>query len=32
VPKNLDWRRFVDMKYVWAAQDALGLPRRPASL
>ena len=32
VPKNLDWRNFVDMKYVWAAQDALGLPRRPASL
>ena len=32
VPAGLDWRKYVDMKYVWAAQDALGLPRRPASL
>lgn len=32
VPKDLDWRKYVDMKFVWAAQDALGLPRRPASL
>lgn len=32
LPKGLDWRKFVDMKYVWAAQDALGIPRRPASL
>lgn len=32
VPKNLDWRKFVDMQYVWAAQQALGLPKRPASI
>ena len=32
VPKGLDWRKYVDMKYVWAAQEALGLPKRPASL
>ncbi|MGH6922999.1 MAG: ABC transporter substrate-binding protein [Propylenella sp.] len=32
VPADLDWRPFVEMKYVWAAQEALGLPKRPASL
>ncbi|MGQ7794315.1 ABC transporter substrate-binding protein [Faunimonas sp. B44] len=32
VPENLEWRDYVDMKYVWAAQEALGLPKRPASL
>jgi ABC-type nitrate/sulfonate/bicarbonate transport system substrate-binding protein len=32
VPQGLDWRPFVDMTYVWAAQEALGLPKRPASL
>lgn len=32
LPKGLDWRKYVDMKYVWAAQKALGLPKRPASL
>lgn len=32
VPKDMDWRKIVDMKYVWAAQKALGLPKRPASL
>jgi ABC-type nitrate/sulfonate/bicarbonate transport system substrate-binding protein len=32
VPKDLDWRKYVDMKYVWAAQEALGLPKRPTSL
>lgn len=32
LPKNFDWRKYVDMKYVWAAQKALGLPKRPASL
>jgi ABC-type nitrate/sulfonate/bicarbonate transport system substrate-binding protein len=32
VPKGLDWKKFVDMKYVWAAQKALGMPQRPASL
>jgi ABC-type nitrate/sulfonate/bicarbonate transport system substrate-binding protein len=31
-PKGLDWRKYVDMKYVWAAQKALGLPKRPESL
>jgi ABC-type nitrate/sulfonate/bicarbonate transport system substrate-binding protein len=32
LPEGIDWRNYVDMTYVWAAQDALGLPRRPASL
>jgi ABC-type nitrate/sulfonate/bicarbonate transport system substrate-binding protein len=32
VPADVDWRQYVEMKYVWAAQDALGIPRRPASL
>jgi ABC-type nitrate/sulfonate/bicarbonate transport system substrate-binding protein len=32
LPKGLDWRKNVDMKYVWAAQKSLGLPQRPASL
>jgi ABC-type nitrate/sulfonate/bicarbonate transport system substrate-binding protein len=32
IPKNLDWRKVVDMKYVWAAQKSLGLPQRPASV
>ncbi|HZD92125.1 MAG TPA: ABC transporter substrate-binding protein [Pseudolabrys sp.] len=32
VPKDFDWHKVVDMKYVWAAQKALGLPQRPASL
>lgn len=32
LPAGLDWRKYMDMKYVWAAQEALGLPRRPASL
>jgi ABC-type nitrate/sulfonate/bicarbonate transport system substrate-binding protein len=32
VPADVDWRKYVDMKYVWAAQEALGLPKRPASL
>ena len=32
LPEGLDWRKYVDMKYVWAAQEALGLPKRPASL
>ncbi|MDH3242505.1 MAG: ABC transporter substrate-binding protein [Alphaproteobacteria bacterium] len=32
VPAGLDWRKFVDMKYVWAAQDSLGIPRRPKTL
>lgn len=32
LPKGFNWRKYVDMKYVWAAQKALGLPKRPASL
>lgn len=32
LPKGLDWRKYVDMKYVWAAQEAVGIPKRPASL
>jgi ABC-type nitrate/sulfonate/bicarbonate transport system substrate-binding protein len=32
LPEGLDWRKYVDMTYVWSAQDALGLPKRPPSL
>jgi len=32
VPEGLDWRPFVDLSYLWKAQEALGLPRRPASI
>jgi ABC-type nitrate/sulfonate/bicarbonate transport system substrate-binding protein len=32
VPKGLKWRKYVEMKYVWAAQKALGIPKRPVSL
>ncbi len=32
LPKGLQWRKFMDLKYVWAAQEALGMPKRPASL
>jgi len=32
LPAGFDWRPYVDMKYVWAAQKALGLPKRPASI
>ena len=32
VPEDVEWRDYVDMTFVWAAQDALGLPRRPESL
>jgi ABC-type nitrate/sulfonate/bicarbonate transport system substrate-binding protein len=32
VPEGLDWRQHIDLTYVWAAQEALGLPKRPASL
>ena len=31
VPAGIDWRDYWDLTYLWAAQDALGLPRRPAS-
>ena len=32
LPADLNWRDYVDLKYLWAAQDALGLPRRPSSV
>jgi len=32
VPEGTDWREYVEMKYVWAAQEALGLKKRPESL
>jgi hypothetical protein len=32
VPKGVDWRKYMDLTYLWAAQDALGIPRRPAKL
>lgn len=32
VPAGVDWRKYFDLKYIWAAQKALGLPQRPPSL
>lgn len=32
LPEGIEWREYVDMKYVWAAQETLGLPKRPASI
>jgi len=32
LPEGLDWRNYVDMKYVWAAQEELGIAKRPASV
>jgi hypothetical protein len=32
VPEGTNWRDYVDMKYVWAAQEALGLPKRPDTI
>lgn len=32
LPEGLDWRQFVEMKYVWAAQEELGMTKRPPSL
>lgn len=32
LPEGLDWRPYFDFTYLWAAQDALGLERRPPSL
>ncbi|MGH9246825.1 MAG: ABC transporter substrate-binding protein [Acidimicrobiales bacterium] len=29
VPGGIEWRDHVDFTYLWAAQDELGLPRRP---
>jgi ABC-type nitrate/sulfonate/bicarbonate transport system substrate-binding protein len=32
VPEGAEWRDHFDFKYIWAAQEELGLPRRPATL
>jgi hypothetical protein len=32
LPKGADWRKTIDLKYVWEAQKALGLPKRPPSI
>ncbi len=32
LPQSLEWREHVDLEPLWAAQDLLGLDRRPASL
>ncbi|MGO4126914.1 ABC transporter substrate-binding protein [Inquilinus sp. YAF38] len=32
VPAEVNWRDHAELKYLWAAQDALGLPRRPSSI
>lgn len=31
LPEGLDWRQHFDFTYLWAAQEELGLPRRPAA-
>lgn len=31
IPKDLDWHKVVDLKYVWEAQKSLGFPQRPSS-
>ncbi len=31
-PADFDWRKGVNLEYLWKAQEANGLPRRPASL
>ena len=30
LPKDIRWQDYVELKYLWAAQEALGLPNRPA--
>ena len=32
IPKDMDWHKVIDMKYVWEAQKALGLPKRPPTV
>jgi ABC-type nitrate/sulfonate/bicarbonate transport system substrate-binding protein len=32
LPAKFDWRQYVELKYLWAAQKALGLKKRPASI
>ena len=32
IEEDVEWRDHVDLTYLWAAQDALGIPRRPAEL
>jgi ABC-type nitrate/sulfonate/bicarbonate transport system substrate-binding protein len=31
-PADFDWRKGLNLEHLWKAQEALGLPRRPASL
>jgi hypothetical protein len=30
LPKDIRWQDYVELKYLWAAQEAFGLPNRPA--
>ncbi len=32
LPEGLDWRPFFNFEYLWKAQEALGMPKRPASI
>lgn len=32
VQAGIDWRSYMDLSFLWEAQDILGIPRRPASL
>lgn len=32
LPEDLEWRDYVDLTLLWAAQEANGLPRRPESV
>ncbi|NNE89765.1 MAG: ABC transporter substrate-binding protein [Silicimonas sp.] len=32
LPEGLDWKPYFDFTYLWAAQEAVGMPKRPAAL
>lgn len=32
VPEGTEWRNYFNLDYLWAAQEAVGLPRRPPSI
>ena len=31
-PTSFDWRKGMNLEFLWKAQEANGLPRRPASI
>ena len=32
LPEGLDWKPYFNFEYLWKAQEAVGMPKRPASL